>query len=234
MAQKPNTERDNSPPDLTKTERVYDDLRRRIRELELAPGTQLRKNELAVEFGVSRAPISEALAKLANEGLVDIYPQSGSYVAPIRNQDIRESMIIRTALEVETVRRAAQTVNDEQIAQLRENIERQKLALDEDNLPLLDNLDTEFHSIIVSVLDCPRLANELEACRARLDRQRFQSLREALRPDQTLNEHRRIFDAICTRDGEYAAAAMRAHLNYVNIAIERWLDAKGDRALEVA
>lgn len=54
--------------DLSKTARVYSVLRRRIRDLELPPGTLLRKNELAAEFSVSRAPISEALAKLADEG----------------------------------------------------------------------------------------------------------------------------------------------------------------------
>lgn len=210
--------------DQTKTGRVYADLRRRIRELELAPGTQLRKNELAIEFGVSRAPISEALAKLADEGLVDIYRQSGSFVAPVRNQDIRESMIIRTALEVETVRRATAMVTDDDIAALEENLEQQAKALEDGNLPWLDELDAEFHTIIVTTLDCPRLRNELEACRARLDRQRFRGLREKERPAQTLNEHRRIFDAIRSRDVEYAAAAMRTHLNYVNSAIEHWLE----------
>lgn len=230
MPMEDSSQNEDANGDLTKTERVYSDLRRRIRELDLAPGTQLRKNELAEEFGVSRAPISEALAKLANEGLVDIYRQSGSYVAPIRNQDIRESMIIRTALEVETVRRATAGITSEQIAELQHNLDQQTQALEADNLALLDELDTQFHKIIVSMIDCKRLANELEACRARLDRQRFQSLREHSRPADTINEHRRIFDAMRSRDAEYAAAAMRAHLNYVNIAIERWLDEKQEQA----
>ncbi len=208
----------------SKTEKVYHALRRRIRDLDLAPGTQLRKNELALEFGVSRAPISEALAKLAEEGLVDIYRQSGSFVAPIRDQDIRESMIIRTALEVETVRRATTLLTENDLEKLQHNLDEQTKALKAGNLPKLDELDAEFHTIIVSVLDCPRLQNELESCRARLDRQRFRSLREKLRPNETLDEHRRIYDALRTRDAEYSAAAMRAHLNYVNIAIERWLE----------
>ena len=91
--------------ELSKTERVYQILRRRIRELELPPGSRLQKNDIADELGVSRAPVNEAIAKLSEEGLVDVFPQNGSFVAPIRPEDIRESMLIRTGLEVEAVRR---------------------------------------------------------------------------------------------------------------------------------
>src|SRR5258708_30187899 len=94
--------------DRSKCDRVYGDLRRRIRELALPPGAPLRKEEIAVSLGVSRAPVSEAIARLADEGLVDVFPQHGSFVAPIRAADVRESLFIRTALETEAMRRVAQ------------------------------------------------------------------------------------------------------------------------------
>src|SRR4051812_28590773 len=87
--------------DQSKAERVYSALRRRIRELALPPGAPLRKEEIALEMGVSRAPVSEAIARLAEEALVDVFPQHGSFVSPIRAQDVLESLFIRTALEVE-------------------------------------------------------------------------------------------------------------------------------------
>src|SRR5436190_1125461 len=71
-------------PDRSKAERVYRELRRRIRELALPPGAPIRKEEIALEMGVSRAPVSEAIARLADEALVDVFPQHGSFVAPIR------------------------------------------------------------------------------------------------------------------------------------------------------
>src|SRR4026207_168433 len=52
----------------SKAERVYRELRRRIRGLELQPGSRLQKNEIALEFGVSRAPGSEAIARVAGGG----------------------------------------------------------------------------------------------------------------------------------------------------------------------
>src|SRR5215469_3629364 len=93
--------------DPSKADRVYSDLRRRIRELALPPGTPLRKEEIAATLGVSRAPISDAINRLAEEGLVDVFPQHGSFVAPIRSADVRESLFIRTALETEALRRVA-------------------------------------------------------------------------------------------------------------------------------
>src|SRR5215467_13991623 len=91
----------------SKTDRVYNLLRRRIRELSLPPGAPLRKEEIALELGVSRAPVSEAISRLADEGLIDVFPQHGSFVALIRSADVRESLFVRTALETEAMRRVA-------------------------------------------------------------------------------------------------------------------------------
>src|SRR5215468_2236701 len=108
--------------DLSKTERVYADLRRRIRELTLPPGAPLRKEEIAAALGVSRAPVSEAIARLAEEGLVDVFPQHGSFVAPIRAADVRESLFIRSALETEAMRRLAPVADKTLMRALEENL----------------------------------------------------------------------------------------------------------------
>src|SRR5512143_1572985 len=116
--------------DQSKAERVYQDLRRRICELTLPPGAPLRKEEIALEMGVSRAPVSEAIARLADEALVDVFPQHGSFVAPIRAEDVRESLFIRTALEVEAIRRVTQLADAELLARLEENLAAQRAALE--------------------------------------------------------------------------------------------------------
>src|SRR5690242_18444844 len=115
--------------DLSKTDRVYDVLRRRIRELALKPGTPLRKEEIALELGVSRAPVSEAIARLAEEGLIDVFPQHGSFVATIRAADVRESLFVRTALEVEAMRRLAPAADAATFKMLDENLAAQARAL---------------------------------------------------------------------------------------------------------
>lgn len=204
----------------TKSERVYRSLRRRIREFELPPGSRLRKNEIALEYGVSRAPVSEAISRLADEGLVDVFPQSGSFVSPIRPEDIRESLLIRTALEVEAVRRVTAMADEALLRRLDENLQAQDAAIENEDMALLDDLDEAFHAIIISAIHAPRARHLLDTARALLDRPRFHALPEANRPKDTVSEHRRIADAIRTGDVEFAATAMRVHLNMVSRAIE--------------
>ena len=206
----------------SKSERVYNYLRRRIRDLEIPPGTALRKNEIALECGVSRAPVSEAIARLSAEGLVDVFPQSGSFVSPIRISDVRETLFIRTALEVEAVRRVTQIADQSLLQRLEDNIAAQAKALRSSRLDaaLYDDLDEELHAIIMAELHSSRAQHLLESARVLLDRPRFLALPEDHRPEDTFEEHRRIVDAIGTGDPDLAAAAMRVHLAKVAAAIE--------------
>jgi DNA-binding GntR family transcriptional regulator len=206
--------------DRSKAERVHRELRRRIRELELQPGSRLHKNEIALEFGVSRAPVSEAIAWLAEEGLVDVYPQSGSFVSPIRPEDVREALLIRTGLEVEAVRRVTQMADAGLLQRLDENLEAQAAAVRTKDMALLDDLDESFHAIIIAAINSPRSQRLLDSARALLDRPRFHALPEGGRPHATVAEHRRIADAIRTGDAELAGAAMRVHIAMVERAIE--------------
>jgi DNA-binding GntR family transcriptional regulator len=212
--------------DLSKSERVYNFLRRKIRELEIPPGTALRKNEIALECGVSRAPVSEAIARLASEGLVDVLAQNGSFVSPIRPPDIREALFIRTALEVEAIKKVTRDADQGMLDRLEQNIREQEQALSEDELDLVrfDDLDEAFHATIIAAIHSHRTQHLLDAARALLDRPRFLALPERHRPEDTLNEHSRILDAIRTGDAELAGAAMRVHLNRVSDAIEIKLD----------
>jgi DNA-binding GntR family transcriptional regulator len=211
-------------PDKSKAERVYRELRRRIRELTLPPGAPLRKEEIALEMGVSRAPVSEAIARLADEALVDVFPQHGSFVAPIRAEDVRESLFIRTALEIEAIRRVTQAADADLMAQLEENLAAEEAALKANDLTTFYELDEALHALIFASLQAPRALRLLDAARAPLDRPRRLGLPEAGRPEATFAEHRRMIDAIASGDPEFAAAAMRAHLAQVSRSVERELE----------
>ena len=211
-------------PDKSKAERVYRELRRRIRELTLPPGAPLRKEEIALEMGVSRAPVSEAIARLADEALVDVFPQHGSFVAPIRAEDVRESLFIRTALEVEAIRRVTQAADAGLMAQMEENMATQERAMKAADLQAFYELDEALHAMIFASLQAPRALRLLDAARAPLDRPRRLRLPETGRPEATFAEHRRMIDAIASGDPEFAAAAMRAHLAQVSRSVERELE----------
>jgi DNA-binding GntR family transcriptional regulator len=206
--------------ETSKADRVYAHLRRRIRELALPPGAPLRKEEIALALGVSRAPVSEAVARLAEEGLVEVFPQHGSFVAPIRAADVRESLFIRAALETEAMRRLAPLADDGLVAELEANLAGQRAALDEADLSRFYDLDEGLHALLFGAVEAPRAARLLDAARAPLDRVRRLSLPGPGRPEATYAEHRRLVDAVASRDAELAAAAMRVHLAQVARAIE--------------
>jgi DNA-binding GntR family transcriptional regulator len=209
--------------ETSKADRVYQHLRRRIRELALPPGAPLRKEEVAAELGVSRAPVSEAVARLAEEGLVEVFPQHGSFVAPIRAADVRESLFIRAALETEAMRRLAPSVDGAFMARLDENLAGQTDALATGDLERFYDLDEALHGLLFAAVESPRAARMLDSARAPLDRVRRLVLPEPGRPEATLAEHRRLVEAVRSADPELAAAAMRVHLAMVGRTIEREL-----------
>ncbi len=219
----PSTQAQNASTEHSKSERVYQSLRRQIREMELPPGARLPKNDIANEFGVSRAPVSEAFARLADEGLIEVFPQSGSFVAPIRPEDIKESMLIRTGLEVEAVRRVTAEADPKLLELLDENLVAQEEAMKNNEMARLDDLDEIFHETILDAINSPRTQRLLDTCRALLDRPRFYTLQDAGRPYNTLTEHQLIVEAIRSGDVEFAGAAIRVHLNMVARAVESGL-----------
>ena len=153
---------------------------------------------------------------------MDVYPQSGSFVAPIRPEDVREALLIRTGLEVEAVRRVAQQADAQPLKRLDENLDAQAAAIRDNDMALLDDLDDSVsRHRSSSALNSPRAQRLLDSARALLDEAALPCAagrRPAKTP--TLSEHRRIADAIRTGDPELAGAAMRVHIAMVARAIE--------------
>jgi GntR family transcriptional regulator, rspAB operon transcriptional repressor len=214
----------SSARDPLKTDRVYEALRQRICTLAFAPGSPIRKEEVAAEFGVSRAPVNDAIARLAEEGLVDVFPQHGSFVAQLRAEDVREGLFIRIALEVEAIRRATELRDQALNAELKENIEAQEAALVANDLDELYRLDQAMHKAISAAVSSPRTEKILDAARAPLDRMSQIVYPMEGRPQTTVREHRAIVDAIASGDPHFAAAAMRAHLSAFLIVVEAQLE----------
>ncbi|MBA1154555.1 GntR family transcriptional regulator [Microvirga mediterraneensis] len=203
------------------TEKVEASLRAAIVALDFAPGEFIDKGAVCAVLGVSRFPVSEALTRLAAEGLVEILPQRGSRAARIRLPEIRESMLIRRALEGMVAEAAAQHLPPEAIEALRGNLEAQEEAVSRGDRPGFHALDLEFHTILVEGLGMPRVAAVIDASRANIDRVR-RLLSSPRRHAVTLAEHRELFRALETHDAAAARQAMEAHLEAVVEELERF------------
>ena len=93
----------------TAADRIYQTLRDEIVRLVRLPGTALRERDVAAERGVSRTPVREAVLRLADERLIEIFPQSGTFVAPIKTEDALDALFLRTAIEESAARIAAES-----------------------------------------------------------------------------------------------------------------------------
>jgi DNA-binding GntR family transcriptional regulator len=207
-------DRDTSPGRGNITGQVTDVLRQAIVSLELKPGEVLDKGLICGRLGVSRFPVSEALARLASEGLVDIQPQRGSTVSLVRIGDVLEHMLIRRALEAEAVRTLAADPEADLIEALEESLAAQRRAAEKDDQPDFHRRDVEFHDHLFAALELGRLKAVIDSSRANLDRAR-QLINSPRRLALTISEHEKITAAIASRNPDAAAAAMRAHLNAV-------------------
>jgi DNA-binding GntR family transcriptional regulator len=192
-------------------QRVQDVIRDAIVRLDLPPGTAIDKVALCARLGVSRFPVSEALGRLAAEGLVEILPQRGTRVARIDVADCRQAMFIRRALEIETARAVAPRADAALLAALDRNLREQQGALGADYTSRFHQLDLEMHGSLLGFLGYERVKHSVEAARASLDRARLFMCTPA-RQVSTFAEHQAIVGALEKRDPDAAAAAMEAHL----------------------
>ncbi|MCC5976250.1 MAG: GntR family transcriptional regulator [Rubellimicrobium sp.] len=193
-------------------DRVHAALLEAILDLRYRPGARLRKTAICDALGVSRSPVSEALARLAAEALVDIVPQAGSFVARLSMEEIREGAFLREALELQAVEMVAATLTDEHLQALRRNLRLQALCLAEGDGPEFHRLDAELHGMILSFTGHRRAARIAASAWLHVDRARRLLLPRPGRMAAALEEHRMILAALEARDPTAARHAMRHHL----------------------
>jgi len=197
------------------TGQVYAHLKRAILTLQFQPSEALSEKDLSVKLGVSRTPVREALIKLSEEGLVDILPQRGSFVAPIRVAEVAEAQFIREALEVAVVRRAAEQCTDDLVQRLEANLRQQEAAIAGEQHELFLRLDEAFHHCLSDGVMLPRAWKVIQNVKGQLDRVRFLSLPEPGHLQTLQAQHAAIVGAVKAHDPDRAAEHMRTHLQEV-------------------
>jgi DNA-binding GntR family transcriptional regulator len=193
---------------------IHARLRQDLVTLRLPPATRLSENELALRFGTSRAPVREALIRLADEGFIDILPQRGSFVSRISIGAMRRARFVREAIEMSVVRQAATDGLSKDVrADIDQAIADQIAARDDAEKFTL--ADDRFHRSLVEGIGIAQLWSVLEREKAQFDRVRFLSLPHTTPVDVLVEQHRAIISAIDARSPEAAAEAMHAHMSEV-------------------
>ena len=208
---------------------VYDNLKARIINGELRPGTRLREEDLSAEMNISRAPIREALNMLERDGFTTIVPRKGAIVAEVMKEDIRYIWEMRALLEPYAARLSTQNIPEVKITELKKNL---LTVLDHpDDMARYVNSDLEVHELLVDYLENRFLKSTLQNMKAHSLRLRWaaeydnEETQEIIVKEST-REHLEIVEALETRNEEMVYQVVKKHVensaerligaNYVN------------------
>lgn len=205
---------------MSASRRVYLCLRRRIVEMNMLPGARVVERDIAEEFGTSRTPVHEAVQRLADEGLIEIVPRSGTFVARIPLDALEEANLVRHALETAIIEKAAARVGPDDAARLRAILAEQEAAIVANDFGTFHRTDERFHALLAELSGYPGVWPIIQQAKTQMDRYRQLTLPLEGRMAGVLEEHRAVVDAIEARDPARAAAAMREHLDHVMPVLE--------------
>jgi len=200
--------------------RTFDVLLDQIQTFRLKPYELVSEKAMSEALGVSRTPVREALARLARTGLIDIYPQRGSVVAPLRLSDLAKSQFLREALEVGLLLRAIESADRMALVQRLKD----ELAVQETFAAISDDRrfyksDEALHQHIANHAGFPGIWTDIMNAKLHMDRFRFLTFPRIDSMSVVLGQHRAIVEAIARGEREGAEAAMRAHLRRVFSAV---------------
>lgn len=207
---------------------VYNALRDKIVRLELEPGQALVRSELVDEFGFSLTPVRDALQQLAEEGLVEIYPQSRTLVTRIDEDAIQEAHFMRVAVETEVVRELATSIRDKDLARLRQIFEFHAEVIEKaGQIPLIQEVDELFHQALFIAADKFPIQRLLRSRAGDLERLRRIHIDNSvarnagvIRNEAVIREHRAILEGIESGRSAETVEIMREHLDHTMRLIE--------------
>jgi GntR family transcriptional regulator, rspAB operon transcriptional repressor len=192
---------------------VYADLRARILSLDLPPGSLLSRAGLQEQYRVSSTPLRDALLRLQEEGLVDIYPQSRTTVSRIDLGQARQAQFLRSAVEEKIACHLAADPHEHLVATLTHILKLQEDREAQHDLPAFSALDLSFHRALFEAAGLLGLHGVLRRECAHIDRLRALHLPLKDKVAQILKDHRAIIGAIDRRAPGEARDAMAAHLS---------------------
>jgi DNA-binding GntR family transcriptional regulator len=199
-------------------DKAYHAIRGLIVSLALAPGALIDERELIERLGIGRTPVREALRRLAQEQLVEVYPRRGMFVTPVDARVLARLSEVRAVLEPEAARLAAERATD---------TDREELALLLSELDAggseLMALDERIHRAVYHAAHNDLLEATLEQYYTLALRIWSIALDRAHELEAAVAEHRVLLEAIHDGDGDRAAATMHAHVENFEQAMHRVL-----------
>ncbi|MFG3597098.1 GntR family transcriptional regulator [Bradyrhizobium sp. RDI18] len=192
---------------------VFERLRGMIISLELPPGSPLSRAALAGQFGVSSTPIRDALMRLEEEGLVDVFPQYATVVSRVDVRLAQQAHFLRQAVELEIVRMLAMRHDEAFAAELHATIIRQQQFAKAGDFEKFMAADNEFHAQLYAATDKQDIWSLVRSRSGHIDRLRRLHLPSPGKAQDILRHHKLIAKAIEAGQPTEAQKHLRTHLS---------------------
>ena len=208
-------------------EHIYGVLRTAIMNMDIySEDVDLRLDErkLAGQLGISRTPIREALARLEQEGFVEIQPRKGVYVKPKTLEEVLELVVVWAALESMAARLVTEKASDDEIGSLRELGVKHSIDSSRADIAEYSEANIRFHQRILELSGCTLLKHTADALLQHMYAVRRRAMREGDRVNRSVVDHMAIIEAIENREGDLAAMLVRDHTMKLHDHIHKtWL-----------
>ncbi|MBM3753793.1 MAG: GntR family transcriptional regulator [Acidobacteria bacterium] len=204
------------------TDEVYESLREAILTRYFRPGERLQVDEIADKLGVSLTPVRHAVQQLANEGLIEIKPRSGTFVATLSIEDIEATFEVRIALECLAAEKAIERIKPNELARIEDLIEAlAQPVTNEEALRKHEKANSELHQLLINAAGNKRLAEIYNGLNAHLtiarihaaERNESRNTEFGKRFEIEQAEHEEIVAALRARDVARMQTALRAHIS---------------------
>ena len=193
-------------------------LRANIFNLNLYPGQLINENEIAEMLDISRTPVRESMIRLAQDNLIETFPQKGTYVSRINLKYVEEGWFARITMEKAIVKLVCENyASDELINSLEENLHMLEYYVGTKDYLKILNMDDEFHRSIYRACGKERICLAIEGLNNDYYRVRFLSLSSASKAGAVLSQHTEIKNAIVEKDSLRAQKAVEDHLQNVRL-----------------
>ncbi|MDD9878233.1 MAG: GntR family transcriptional regulator [Magnetovibrio sp.] len=208
-------------------DRIYASLKQAITRINIyADDAELRLDErrLSEQLNISRTPVREALARLEQEGLVEIVPRRGVYIVRKTKAQILEMITVWAALESMAARLITENASDEEIASLRDIFTNVDEAPNRADIDEYSDKNIQFHQKILEISHCELIKDLAENLFIHMRSIRARTIGEEDRANRSIIGHMHIIEALEARDTDLAERLVREHTMNLGAHVERHVD----------
>ncbi|GAB6093233.1 GntR family transcriptional regulator [Furfurilactobacillus curtus] len=202
-------------------DQAFEQIKSMILRLELKPGERINKNDLAASLDIGITPVREALIRLQREDLLDIRPQSGTFVSKITLDEVYQARFVRKTLEQVVVADASKITTTTQLKELRKILGLQQVYLNSRDYDNFFDLDEQFHRSFYEITHKLYVWSWLQ--KVNIQYNRFRYLRLDVSPldwKKIYQDHEQLTDAIAHQDSDYASKLIGRHLDMLDTDAE--------------